>query len=31
MTDSPKAARFNKAAPDLAWSRTVALFKQTLG
>jgi carboxymethylenebutenolidase len=25
------AARYNKAAADLAWSRTVALFKQTLG
>ena len=25
------AARYNKAAADLAWSRTVVLFKQTLG
>ena len=24
------AARYNKAAADLAWSRTVALFKETL-
>ena len=25
------AARFNKAAADLAWSRTLAFFKETLG
>jgi carboxymethylenebutenolidase len=25
------AARYNKAAADLAWSRTLAFFKETLG
>jgi len=30
FNNDTSAARYNKAAADLAWSRTVALFKQTL-
>lgn len=31
FNNDTSAARYNKAAADLAWSRTVALFKETLG
>jgi len=31
FNNDTNAARYNKAAADLAWSRTVALFKSTLG
>jgi carboxymethylenebutenolidase len=30
FNNDASAARYNKAAADLAWSRTVALFKQAL-
>lgn len=30
FNNDSSAARYNKAAADLAWSRTVALFKQAL-
>jgi carboxymethylenebutenolidase len=30
FNNDTSAARYNKAAADLAWSRTVALFKETL-
>ena len=31
FSNDTSAARYNKAAADLAWSRTVALFKEALG
>jgi carboxymethylenebutenolidase len=31
FNNDTSAARYDKQAADLAWSRTVALFKETLG
>jgi len=31
FSDDTSAARYNKAATDLAWGRTIAFFKETLG